>query len=114
MQKKLKERYIKFCKTIDDATVDQPFMNDRNTFIVRHRNTGKWFAAFIDHNGESFVNLKCKPIDGDFLRMNFQGVKPAYHMNKTHWISVHFNSDVDDEMMKVLIMESYNLTNKKT
>lgn len=30
-------------------------------------------------------------------------------MNKKHWISVHFNSDVPDDVIKQLIASSYNL-----
>ena len=37
---------------------------------------------------------------------------PAYHMNKKHWISIVLDSDVDLNLVKSLIDESFNLVEK--
>ncbi|MFH7018871.1 MmcQ/YjbR family DNA-binding protein [Flavobacterium sp. FlaQc-47] len=42
----------------------------------------------------------------------YQGIEPGYHMNKKHWISVHFNSDVPDSLIKELVKKSYELVFK--
>ena len=39
----------------------------------------------------------------------YDGIRPGYHMNKRHWISVYFNSDVHDDKIKELVRKSYDL-----
>lgn len=71
------------------------------------RVAGKWFALFTEHDGKAIVNLKADPTDVRLLRETYEGITPAYHMNKKHWISVYLNSDVSDELLLQLIVESY-------
>ena len=59
------------------------------------------------------VNLKCDPMEADFLRRVYEGVTPAYHMNKTHWNTVYFDSDVPDDEFIRMTEISFNLTRKK-
>ena len=42
-----------------------------------------------------------------------QGIFPAYHMNKQHWISVVLDKNTDKAMLFDLIEMSYDLINKK-
>lgn len=108
-----KKMLIEFCNSLENALVDQPFSNDFITYITRHRDTKKWFGAIMERSGKTFINVKCKPLDGDFLRISFEGITPGYHMNKTHWISVYLNSDVPDELIMQLVYDSYKLTDRK-
>lgn len=108
-----KQQYLDFCRSIDGAALDQPFEEDFVSYIARHRDSGKWFAAILEHGGRDFVNLKCDPIEAEFLRSVYAGVEPAYHMNKTHWNTVYFDSDVSDELLKRLTMDSFRLTDGK-
>ena len=108
-----KQEYLEWCRSIPGAKVDQPFEEDFSTYIARHADTSKWFAALLDHNGRQMVNLKCDPIESEFLQSVYQGVTPGYHMNKVHWISVYFGSDVPDELFRQLTMASFHLTGKR-
>ena len=51
---------------------------------MRHRANKKSFALIYERNGKLYVNLKCDPMEADFLRQAFVDVTPAYHMNKVH------------------------------
>ena len=108
-----KQMYLDWCRDIPGAIVDQPFEADFDTYIARHADTGKWFAAMLEHNGRQMVNLKCDPVESEFLQSVYQGVAPGYHMNKIHWISVYFESDVPDELLQQLTMVSFRLTDKR-
>lgn len=108
-----KEEYIEYCASIPGAVVDQPFEEDFTSYIARHADTRRWFAAILEHNGRKFVNLKCEPLEADFLRSVFKGVEPGYHMNKTHWNSIYFDSDVPDDLLKQMTKNSYCLTASK-
>ena len=108
-----KEEYLEFCRSVSGALVDQPFEEDFETYIARHADTGKWFAAVLHHNGRDFANLKCDPVEAEFLRSVYAGIEPGWHMNKTHWNTVVFDSDVPDELICSLTLESFRLTGKK-
>ena len=108
-----RQDYLDFCGTISAAVLDTPF-DDSETVAVRHRDTRKWFALVMEHNGKSIVNLKCEPMEADFLRQAFQGVTPAYHMNKIHWNTVYLDSDVPDDEIFRMTMNSFTLTTKKS
>lgn len=65
--------------------------------------------ALTNIDNFDFVNLKCNPEKAVELRETYNGIKAGYHMNKKHWNSVCFNSDVSDAQIIDLIDHSYNL-----
>lgn len=65
--------------------------------------TGEW----------DFYNIKVDPEYGIGLRERYAGIRPGYHMNKRHWVSVNFNGDVPDTMQRHLLRHSYCQTAKK-
>ena len=105
-----KEEYLDFCRSIAGAAVDQPFEEDFTTYIARHADSRKWFAAVMELGGRAFVNLKCEPIEADFLRSVYAGIEPGYHMNKTHWNTVYLDADVPDALLQQMTMNSFRLT----
>ena len=107
------EEFLEFCRNIPVASVDQPFDGDFETYVARHTLSRKWFALVMLHEGRHIVNLKCDPQEADLLRKLFKGVVPAYHMNKTHWNTIILNSDLPDEEIKRMTMNSFALTDKR-
>lgn len=108
-----KQEYLDFCREIPGSTVDQPFEGEFETYIARHSDTGKWFAAVLEHDGRELVDLKCDPIESEFLQSVYKGVTPGYHMNKRLWISAYFDSDMPDELLEQLTLSSFRLTDRK-
>ena len=39
----------------------------------------------------------------------YEGIGPGWHMNKRHWISVRFDSDVPESLLRELVAQSYEL-----
>ena len=107
-----KEKYLEFCRNISGASIDQPFNDDFNSYAARHTISRKWFALIMELDGKDIVNLKCEPMQADFLRSVYKGIIPAYHMNKVHWNTVYLDSDVPDEEIESMTLESFNLTEK--
>lgn len=107
-----KQEFCEFCETIGGAELDYPFTDDFDTTVARHENNRKWFAIAMLYRDKWIINLKCEPMEADFLRSVYEGVIPAYHMNKVHWNSVFLESDVPDEEIKRMIMNSFSLTEK--
>jgi predicted DNA-binding protein (MmcQ/YjbR family) len=71
--------------------------------------------ALIAHDKADrlYINLKCDPIEADFLRSAFADVKPGWHMNKIHWNTVYTVGDVPDEELRRMIEHSYDLIKPK-
>ena len=79
---------------------------------IRYQIGGKLFAAVCldDQDQPYYITLKLDPAEGDFLRGQYADILPGYYMNKTHWITVYFDSDVPDELLRSLTMSSLRLT----
>jgi len=78
---------IDYCLTFSGAYEDYPFADIKDIGIwtvMRHSANKKTFVQIYELHGKLCVNLKCDPIEADFLRKTFTDVNPAYHMNKTH------------------------------
>lgn len=108
-----KEEYLAYCRSLKGVLIDQPFQKDRTSYIARHEATGKWFGLITELEGKFIVNLKCDPQEALFLRNAFEGVIPAWHMNKEHWNTVYLESDVPKEELERMTEESYRLTSGK-
>ncbi|XNY99765.1 MmcQ/YjbR family DNA-binding protein [Micrococcus luteus] len=75
-----------------------------------HRVKDKLFMLHIDHDGRRLVNLKARPEDSHHLRAAHpEAVIPGYHMNKRHWISLRAHPDLDAQLVRDLVTESYLL-----
>ncbi len=68
----------------------------------------KWFC-FVNVDVFDFCNIKCNPEQIEELQERYEGIRPGYHMNKKHWISVCFNQDVPDSKIRELVRESYDI-----
>ena len=90
--------------------------------VFRHESNQKWFAVImtidksklgINEDGQiDVVNLKC---DANIVPSMWeqQGIFPAYHMNKEHWLTVALDGTATENNLKFLLALSYDLTDKK-
>ncbi len=102
------EQFYEYCLSKKGVTEHFPF--DENTLVFKVGQ--KMFALSALDEWESNtpkVNLKCDPENAELLRAEFNGIRPGYHMNKTHWNTVAINEDVTDKMVFELIDHSYDL-----
>lgn len=93
--------FEKYVDHIYECKADYPWARYPDYAVYRHRHNRKWFAV---------VNLKCNPI----LLGSLLGQKaffPAYHMNKTNWLTVALDGSVEKDKIEWLLEMSYNLTN---
>ncbi|MDR2712907.1 MAG: MmcQ/YjbR family DNA-binding protein [Clostridiales bacterium] len=110
------QELIDFCLTFPAAYEDYPFdemTGDGAWAVMRHRTNKKSFAFIYERNGKLCINLKCEPVETDFLRQLFSDVTPAYHMNKVHWNTVALGGDVPDDELCRMIGSSYDLIKPK-
>ena len=119
----MREKVFKYIKETFGAEPEYLWDGADDTAAIRNSRNKKWFAAFIGNlpksklglTGEGRVdilNLKCDPVFQYTLVDNTRIFK-AYHMNKTHWISVLLDGSVELEELKFLICESYSIIDRK-
>lgn len=82
------------------------------------KDTDKWFVLIMHLEGKTIglmdvsdiwvMNVKASP---DFVMMTggIDGIMPAYHMNKEHWITVLLDGTVAFEQVAGLVDVSYEL-----
>ena len=78
---------------------------------ISYRIAGKWFMLLQLDAPEPRVAVKLPPETGSALREEFDGVRPAYHMNKVHWNDLYLNL-LDDAFVREQIRQSYTLVAK--
>lgn len=113
---------LEYTKGIVGATFDCPFENDFDTTVLRHEKSRKWFGIImavkkskVKMHGEGEVdvlNLKSNPEDSLVLFELYDKIIPAYHMNKTHWISVILDGSLPTALVCSLIDKSFDMTKK--
>lgn len=105
------QQLYEFCLSKRGVTEHFPFDEDILVFKVGE----KIFALTALSNwekGNPAINLKCNPERALELRAEYEAIVPGFHMNKIHWNTIEFNSDVSDKMMCELISHSYDLVFK--
>lgn len=112
-----RQELIDHCLEFPAAYEDYPFDGTAGTgvwTVMRHGANKKSFALIYERNGKLYINLKCDPLEAEFLRRAFEGVTPAYHMNKKHWNTVLVDSDVPGTGLFEWIENSYDLVKPKS
>lgn len=116
-----KQDFFKYCLDTFGTSPDYPFNDNLETAVLRHKDNSKWYAILMRVSRRKFgfsndeitdiVNLKLPlEVRGSFCKND--GVYPAYHMNKYHWISVIL-SDANSDTIKFLTDVSFNATKSK-
>ena len=113
-----KQEFFELCSSLYFTLPDYPFDEDFETAVFRHSDNRRWFALSMQISRRKFgldndeiidvVNLKLPTeMFGSFSAAD--GVSPAYHMNKLHWISVLL-PDAPDDVVQFLVNASFEAT----
>ena len=116
-----REELFKFVQETWGTEPEYPWLDDPESAVLRHSIGGKWYGLLmklprktLGLTGEGSVevlNLKLDPALVYILRGQ-EGYLPAWHMNKTHWLTVLIES-VPPERVTDLLTQSWELTKKK-
>lgn len=66
-------------------------------------------AICKDKEGKDIITIKCDPSFALELRTQYEEIVEGYYMNKTHWSSVYLDGNVPDDVIKIMIDQSYEL-----
>ena len=116
-----KQELFDWCLNLYGTAPDHPFNEDFETAVLRHADNRKWYALVMrvpryrlgqgSDEIVDLVNLKLPTeMFGSFGAA--EGVYPAYHMNKLHWVSVLL-PDAPDDVVQFLVNASFEITRAK-
>ena len=116
-----KQEFLEYCLNTYGTSPDYPFEENFETAVLRHEDNRKWYALVMKVSRRKFgldsdevidvVNLKLPTeMFGSFGAVD--GVYPAYHMNKLHWISVLL-PDAPNDVVHFLANVSFEATKSK-
>ena len=116
-----KQEFLKHCLSTYGTLPDYPFDEDFETAVLRHTDNRKWYALVMKVSRRKFGQPRDEVIDVVNMKLPTEmfgsfdasdGVYPAYHMNKLHWISV-FLPDAPDDVVRFLVDVSFEATKNK-
>ena len=97
-----------------------PWRKNPENAVFRHDDNRKWFALVMDVerskigiSGSGYVDVINLKADDMFYRdilIQEDGIMPAYHMNKMHWITVLLDGTVPEQRVTSLIDMSFMAT----
>ena len=113
-----KQDFLEYCLNTYGTSPDYPFDDLFESAVLRHADNRKWYAIVMKVSRRKFgfksdevievVNLKLPTeMFGSFGATD--GVYPAYHMNKLHWISVLL-PDAPNDIVQFLVNVSFEVT----
>ena len=116
-----KQQFLSYCLNTYGTSPDYPFDEDFETAVLRHGDNRKWYELVMRVSRRKFgfdrdevidvVNLKLPTkMFGSFGTAD--GVYPAYHTNKLHWISVLL-PDTPEDVVRFLVNVSFEATKDK-
>lgn len=103
------EEFRDFCLSQPDSSEKMPFQDFCSAqSILAFYVCGKIFC-FLDIDTFDACTIKCSPDIIDELKASYMAVGLPYNMNRRYWISIRFNEDMPDEMIKRMVSDSYSL-----
>jgi predicted DNA-binding protein (MmcQ/YjbR family) len=93
------------------AFVKETYPFDHVTLVFKVMD--KMFALCNVNDEPLEINLKCEPELSELLQQKYASIKPGYHMNKRHWITLTLDGTVPEHEVLFLIDLSYDLVVKK-
>ena len=97
-----------YALSLPGTTEDQAYGADWVLFRIE----GKIFLHIWLNAPEPTCAVKLPPEQGQTLRDHYDGIRPAYHLNKVHWNDV-FLDEIGGDIVKDLINQSYQLVLSK-
>ncbi len=116
----MRKAVFEYIKKKYKVSPEYPWAKYDNNAVFRHTDNRKWFALLMDvqrdklgQNGNDYVDVVNLKVDDMFFRdmlIRQDGILPAWHMNKQHWITVLLDGTVPQDKVFDLIDMSFMAT----
>lgn len=102
------EEVREYAMALPGVEEDMPYGPDWLIFRIE----GKIFLHIRLKAPEPVCAVKLDPDEGEELREHYDGIRPAYHLNKTHWNDLYLEM-LDDRLVRTLIEKSYMIVRSR-
>ena len=119
----MRDNFFAYIKKKYKVSPEYPWTKYDDNAVFRHSDNQKWFALVmsVEKNklglsGSEYVDVINLKIDDMMFRdtlVQQEGILPAYHMNKEHWITVLLDGTVEEARVCDLIDASFVATASK-
>ncbi len=119
----MKQKLFDYVKKKYKVNPEYPWRKYPDYAVLRHSDNNKWFALVAEVErtklglfGDDYVPVINLKIDDLMFRdtlIQQEGIMPAYHMNKQHWITVLLDGSVPEKMIYNLLEMSFMATASK-
>ncbi|MBP5261742.1 MAG: MmcQ/YjbR family DNA-binding protein [Clostridiales bacterium] len=116
----MRQRITDHIQSSYGVSPEYPWDKYDDNAVFRHTDNRKWFALIMDVGRDklglagggkvSVINLKVNDVILHDMLIREEGIMPAYHMNKRHWITVLLDGTVPEEKICELIEVSFMAT----
>ena len=120
--KEQKSLIFEYCHTKYGDSFEYLWDTSPDAAAIRRKDNRKWYGVLMrisserlgltPHRELDIINLHVKPEELPTL-IEAEGIFPAYHMSKKHWVTVILDGSVDTEKVFSMIDESYSLGGSK-
>lgn len=117
-----RERIQEFIQNTYGTDAEHLWVKYPDFSVFRHPSSKKWYAIIMNvvknklgFDGNQIVdvlNVKCSPVMIGSL-LSEKGFLPAYHMNKSTWVSILLDDTVPDDTIIPLVELSYDSVTPK-
>ena len=115
-----RQTVIEYVKKEYKVLPEYPWRKYDGSAVLRHEDNKKWFALLMEVQADKLglagtgyvevINLKADDMLFRDVIIREDGILPAYHMNKMHWISVLLDGTVPEDRVFDLIDRSFLAT----
>ena len=99
-------------KLANDSTTELPdvtFEHRVDPNWETYKVHGKVFMLMTDMPGHPVVIVKADPDEAVVLREQYEEITVGYHTDKKHWITAAGGPNLNEDLVKKLVTDSYNL-----
>lgn len=97
-------------ETVRETALQLPMTTERCPYgpdVLAIEIGGKQFCLLDLSSQWQFFNLKVDPELASELCESHNSIRPGWHMNKRHWISVDFSGDTSETLQRDLVVHSF-------
>lgn len=117
-EKKMTEKLFEYAEERYGTKPEYLWSRVPDAAVLRCESNNKWYGLIMTVDGSKLglekgvkydiVNVKCSPLMTGSL-ISVRGILPAYHMQKTSWVSILLDGSADEEQVFSLLDMSYEL-----
>ncbi len=108
------EEFREYCLSLPDVTEATPFEKfSRGKYTILVFYVGGHMFCYFNIDDFKFITIKCDPAKMGELKERYQAIGEPFNGDKRYWISVDVNSDVNDDGLRALVRQSYELVRNK-